>query len=485
MVIGRRIAYNVIVNVIAKAGSTVLALVAIGMITRYLGPSGFGDYATIMAFFALAAALADFGLYQVMTREIGRSEDAAQEQRIVERIFTLRLLLSSAVTLGTVAVVQWLPYTPSVRAGIILIAVAFFFSSSYSLLNGVFQKHLRMDLVVVTEFIGKALQVAWIWGVMVLDGGFLWVVASVIAAMLFDFVAVLTLARRYVTPRIVTDVPFWRDFLSHSYPMGIAAIVTFLYFKADTLILAHLQDAAAVGIYNGAYKIMENLIFFPSMVMGLMLPILARTIFTDRNQFTVYADKTLKVFLIIIVPIVIGVLFEAEAIMRVVGGEAFVASAPVLRLLIWALFFIFFGQFFTILLLTGKLQKLLLGILSVIAVANIAANVLLIPLFSYIGAAWVSVGTEAAVVAACAVAGILRLDYRPHIPQFWRIIVAGGLMTVALLWLSHLPLAATILGSGVVYAAALWLTRAVGADEIRGIIARRAAADGSTASGIL
>ena len=41
MVIARKIAYNVVVSTAAKALSTGLALVGIGLITRYLGAEGF------------------------------------------------------------------------------------------------------------------------------------------------------------------------------------------------------------------------------------------------------------------------------------------------------------------------------------------------------------------------------------------------------------------------------------------------------------
>lgn len=472
MSIGHRLAYNVVVNVIAKVGSTVLALVAIGMVTRYLGTTGFGTYATALAYFALFMAIADFGLYQIMTREIGHVTDSRNEQRIVERVFTMRLAISGTVAAIAVSAAVLLGPDSQTRTAIVLVALAFFLSSSYALFNGVFQKHLRMDLVVITEFAGKIVQVMWIYAAIRTDAGLTWIVASVAAAMAFDLAVILLLVRRFVRPRIVPDTAFARSFLRQSYPMGIAAVITFLYFKADTLLLAHLQSAEAVGIYNGAYKIMENLIFFPSMVMGLMLPILSRTIDTDRALFDNYASKTLKVFLVIIVPIVVGVLFTADDIMRVVGGEAFVVSAPVLRTLVIALFFIFFGQFFTILLLTGNLQKLLLQVLAVCAAVNIVSNLVLIPRFSHMGAAAVSVITEALVVILCASVGARRLGYIPHIPQFWRIATSGALLALVLVAVGPRDIFVIIPIAVGVYAGALWLTSAIGIDEVRSMIRR-------------
>ncbi|HHH12316.1 MAG TPA: hypothetical protein ENJ77_00375, partial [Candidatus Moranbacteria bacterium] len=138
MPIGRKIAYNVVVNTGAKIASTALSLVGIGLLTRYLGQAGFGDYSVALTYFALFTALADFGLYQVMAREIGRR--GADEDFIVRRVFALRLLISALVGLGALVSVWFLPYGEATRTAIVLMALAFFFSSGYGLFNGVFQK---------------------------------------------------------------------------------------------------------------------------------------------------------------------------------------------------------------------------------------------------------------------------------------------------------------------------------------------------------
>ncbi len=473
MALGRKLAYNVAVNVVMKVASTALALIGIGLMTRYLGTAGFGAYATVLAFFALFVAFADFGLYQVTARNIGK-QSPKEEQHTIERIFTLRAIISLGILTIAALIVPFLPYEENIRFAIILIGIAFFFSSGYGLLNGVFQKHLRMDLVVITEFFGKVLQVGWIAGVMYFDAGFTWLIAGVLVAMVFNFTVITFLVRRFVILRLVWDPPYWRAFLAQSLPMGIAAIITFFYFKVDMLLLSFLKDDTAVGIYGAAYKIMENLIFFPAMVMGLMLPILSRALASDRAQFDVFANKTLKVFSVIILPIVVGILFRADDIMRVVGGADFDfhASATVLRMTAFALFFIFFGQFFTILLLVGNLQKRLMVALAFCAIFNVTGNWLLIPHFSYNAAAAMSVATEALVVFLSALLVARHIHYIPRIPQILRITVATGAMGILLFITQGIGLFSAIAIAGVTYVTALWATRAISISELRSIFAK-------------
>ena len=59
----RKIAHNTIIQIIGKGISTVIGVIVIAMLTRYLGQSGFGQYTTIMAFLQFFGVLVDMGLY--------------------------------------------------------------------------------------------------------------------------------------------------------------------------------------------------------------------------------------------------------------------------------------------------------------------------------------------------------------------------------------------------------------------------------------
>lgn len=240
----------------------------------------------------------------------------------------------------------------------------------------------------------------------------------------------------------------------------------------DTIILSVLQSSAHVGIYNVAYKIMENLIFFPAMLAGLILPILSRFIFTDRQQFEDIANKTFKVFLIIIAPIIIGTFFLAPDIIRIVSGGDFQESVLVLRILIFALGFIFFGHFFTMILVVGNAQKKLMQILLIAAAFNITLNMFLITRYSYIGAAVSSVATEMMVVFLTAFLVRKYIKYIPSFSQIGSILISSLLMGAVLFLLEPYSFfLAGFLGVAT-YFAFLWITKAVAADEIVSLFSR-------------
>lgn len=465
MVLARKIAYNVVLNSSLKVFSTVaLSLFSIRLITEYLGQEGFGKYATVLAFFAFFTAIADLGLGSVTAREISRK--GADEGKILGNVIALRLFSSIGILLLAPIILWFFDYSADVKIGIGIAALATVFSTLSFVLNGIFQKNLAMDRVAMIEFLGKLLQVGLIVLIVRQDYGFLAIACTLIASLSFNALAALTLSRRYATFRLQFDFPFWKRFLRESFPMGVTAIITFAYFKMDTILLSVLQSNAQVGIYNVAYKIMENLIFFPAMLSGLILPLLSRFIFTERKRFEEIADKTFKVFSIIIVPIIIGTWFLAYDIIAIVAGPEFEASAPVLRILIFSLGCIFFGSYLTMLLVVSNLQKKLMQVLVFVAIFNIGLNLFLIPRYSYVGSAFTALMTEGLVVL---LTGILVYRYVHYVPSFEnikRILFSGAVMGGVLYFLAPYSfLLSGVAGAGA-YLLMLWLTRAISPDEV-------------------
>lgn len=471
MAVARKIAYNVLFNVVAKILSTVLALVGIGFITRYLGKEGFGDYSTVLAYFAFFGAIADLGLYSITAREISRPN--ANEEKILGNVFALRIITSAAIFLLTPIFVYFLPYSHEVKSGIILVAASFVFSSSYLVLNGVFQKNLAMDKVALAEVFGKIIQITIIILAVQKNLGFDAIIFSILAAMVFNFLVVFTLVRKFIKISLQFDFDYWKKFLREALPMGVSSIIIFVYFKIDTILLSVLKTNAEVGIYNAAYKVIENITFFPAMITGLVFPMISRHIFSDKKEFEHIANETAKVFMILIVPIIIGTLFLSEGIIGLIGGSAFYQSANTLRILVFALAFIFFGGFFNNILIAANLQKKLMYSLAFCAAFNVIANLIFIPLYSYTGSAIISVLTEMLVVVFSFYLTIKHTSYIPAIKNLMRILLSGAGMALFLFLFSASNFFLLALGSALVYVLFLWITRTITVKEITSIIAAK------------
>jgi O-antigen/teichoic acid export membrane protein len=471
MAVARKIAYNVAVSSISKVLSTILALVSIAFITRYLGKEGFGNYATVLAFLSFFASVADLGLYSISTREI--SKEGADEKKIMGNIFALRIASALGILILAPIIVSFFPYPREVKAGIIVVAVSFIFSSSYQVLNGIFQKNLAMDKVAIAELAGKVLQVAFVVLAVKMDWGFQWIIAALLLNMVVSFLIVYLWSKKYLRFKIQFDLNYWKSFLKESAPIGIASVITFAYFKMDTILLSVMKTSSDVGIYNAANKVLENITFFPAMIVGLIFPLMAKTVFTDRKSFLEISNKTFKVFIILIVPLIIGTLFLSDGIIRLIGGGGFAEAAAVLRVLAFSLALIFFGNFFNSVLIAGNLQKKLMLILGFAAIMNIVLNLVFIPKFSYFAAAYISVLTEFIVVAMGFYIVSKKLDYFPKAEKLPGIFVAGAAMASFLFLFKQKSFIFLLLASSLIYFFFLWLLKAIKTEEIKSLISKK------------
>lgn len=468
----RKIAYNVVFSASAKMAGTVLALVGIGFITRYLGKDGFGDYSTVLAFFFFFGALADLGLYTISTREISRP--GSNEQEILGNVFSIRVISSLLIVFISFLLIFFLPYSSPVKTGIVVAALSYVFSSGYSVLIGLFQKRLAMDKVAIGEFVGKVFQVGAIVAAVKYNLGFQMIIFTLLLNMIVSFAIVFLWSRRYIKFWPAFNLAVWKKFLRESYPVGISAIIVFAYFKLDTILLSVIKTSADVGIYNAAYKVLENISFFPAMFVGLVMPIMSRHIFHERKKFELVADNTFKVFLILAVPLFVGTIFLASGIIRLIGGAGFSESVPVLQLLAAAMAFIFFGNFFTNVIIAGNLQKKLMGILLACAIFNVSLNLILIPRLAYIGAAITSSLTEGLVVLFSFLVAWKNLNYLPSFSKFFPILISGAGMAAILYFFRSVNFFALAIAGLLVYGLLLWIFRAVSLDEVKSLVSKKA-----------
>ncbi|MAF20587.1 MAG: hypothetical protein CMI55_02810 [Parcubacteria group bacterium] len=453
--LSKKIAYNTVIAAGTRIVGLVLSLIIIGFITRHLGQVGFGYYATVLAFLYFFTVLADLGLYSICVRDISRPK--ADEKKIVSNVFTLRLFAGLFIFGLAPLVVYFLPYPDQVKIGVLIGTVGFWFLSNQQVLMGVFQKYLRMDKVAIAEFLGRVVHLGLVAFFIWQGKGFLFIVSASVGGALVIFGLVLVFSQKYIPISFQFDFSFWRSLLKKSLPLGLAAIFVLLYFKLDIIMLSLMKPPADVGVYNLAYKILESLLFFPAMFVGLVMPLMSKYAFSVRKKFEEITQKALDILLIFIAPMVIGTFFLSPKIIVLIAGPEFILSAGVLNILIIATGIIFLGVLFSNMIISLEKQKSLTYIYGIGAIVNLIANFIFIPRYSYYGAAGTTVLTELIVTVLMIVVLYQTLKIVPVFDSLIKYILAGLTMALPLYFLGNWNL--FILGplAILVYFAALYL----------------------------
>ena len=466
--LAKKIAANTIISAATRVVGTLLALLTIGLITRYLTKTEWGEYSIVLTFGGIFAVLADMGLYQLMVREISRPD--SDEKRIVSNIFSLRLLSGLFIFAAAPLVSLLFPYSSQARLGIALGMIGFWFLADSQVTMGLFQKYLQMNKVAMAELIGRVVQLALVWIFIKLGYSFLFLVSALSVSGLVNFVLIFWWARKYCCLSLSFDWPYWKNILAQSYPLAIASVLVMIYFSSDSLFLSVLKPSADVGIYRLSYKILESLIFFPAMFVGLIMPLLSNSAQSDRAKFKSIFQRGSDVLMIFAVPLVLGTFILSPAIINLLGGGQYSESAPIFNILIIAVGVIFFGTLFSYVLIALEKQKTLLWISAVGAIFNVAANLILIPRYSYYAAAATTVLTEVLVAILMAAAIYRFFHWLPSFKIIFKCLLASLIMMGALWLLRDYNVGLLFIAALAVYFLALYLLRGFSRAEILDIL---------------
>lgn len=467
----QRIAYNAIFSSVARVLQMIIGLVIIKLTTNYLGLAGFGDYGTVMAFVYIFSVLADFGLYSIVVREI--AEKDADEEQVINNAFTIRMVLGALVMSSAFLFSFLLPYSYEVRFGILVASFGYWIFNAIQVMMGLFQKHLAMDKVSVAEFLGRLAQFVTIILCVQYNLGFYGILSALFVGGVFNLFFVFLFSKKFIKLRFAFDFSIWKDLIIKAFPLAISAIMVLIYFKLDTVLLSVMQESRDVGIYSLAYRVMETLIFFPSMIVGLTMPLMSRFAFEDREKFKSIVQRTLNFLLIAIVPVVMGIFVVAEKLIYLLSKPEFFDSIAVLRILAVALGLIFLGALFSNVIIALKKQHHLAYIYFVGAVFNVVANLIFIPEYSYFGAAWTTLATEFLVTVLMLLVIYKEAKFLPSFQSLFPCFIAGLAMVSVLNSLYSINIFYLVALGAVVYGVVIYVIGGVAKEDMSKLLQKR------------
>ncbi len=468
MSLTRRVAQNTIVQIVGKIVSTILGVVAIGMMTRMLGQDGFGAYTTIIAFLQFFGILVDFGL--TITTMSMIAAPGADERRVLGNLMTFRLITATLFLALAPLTALFFPYSEEIKWGIALNTLSFLAVAVNQVLTGYFQKELRSHIIALAEIAGRIVLIALLTIAFIQNRTLLFIISAVVAGAWTNAIIALLFARSRVYFTFAWDVDIWRKIIHISWPIALSIFFNLIYLKADTIILSLFRTQSEVGLYGAPYRVLETLATFPFLFVGIVFPIFtAAYLAGDHERLQRTFQKTFDALAILALPMIAGTLVLAKPIMILVAGDEFATSGPLLQILIIATGFIFFGTLFGHLIVVAQAQKRMIIGYATTACIALAGYIAFIPLYSYWAAAWMTVIAEGTILLLTAFVALRTLHLSPQFSVFVRAGAASIAMAL-LLSLLHMHVLILILIGAIFYCIFLFLFRGVSKELLREII---------------
>ncbi len=390
----RRAAHNALWLLLSQGGVRLLSFVVGTLLARSLGAADFGTYAFVMTYTSYFGILADAGLGRFLIRDVARDHAAARAY--VGQIAALRLALAVAAYVLMLLLALATRSTPERLVAIAVAGASLFTGAVAGTLASVFTAREEMHISSLFTLLASVATALFVLAALVAGGGLLDAVTAVTLANLPPLLfLVATWYRREPLPRLRASLPFWWRALRGSYAYALLGVLGVVYFRIDSLMLTWMRGPEANGIYQAAYRLLDAVTDAPGVIVAAMFPALARLHVRSRADLRRAYVTVLVVLTLLGLPVMLLLLAFAGPIVRLLYGAEYAHSAAVLRLLAVAVFLIFVDTANTMLLYSGdELGKVLVLSLGTTA-ANVLLNLILIPRYSYNGAAVATIASTA------------------------------------------------------------------------------------------
>jgi O-antigen/teichoic acid export membrane protein len=387
-----------------------LQFVTLAVLASYLEPAGLGVLTFGMAVAALFRLIPNFGLVPVLTREVAQRPE--QEPALVPNVIYIRALLGLVAYALLALAMLVLDFgsgneRAALIAGVVLLVV-------FDVFRSTLEVRLRLRWIAVADTIEAALTLAGAVALAAAEAGvesFLWLYVALKA---LNAGIVMVAASRMVGFRWGLRTSLWRPLIAAAVPLGVAGVFMALYYRLDVVLLAWLKPAADVGQYGVAYRFLDAFAVLPTITMTVLAPVFSRSFVEGgeglRRRFR-QSTHLLSVAAVYIA--VVGGATVWRVLPELPGFAEYDGGGVALSIMCPAAALILLGTVVQGTLISGHLQGLLLRIAAIGLAVNVALNLILIPLFTYVGAAAATTATEAVLI------GLSQREARRRLGLSW------------------------------------------------------------------
>ena len=367
------------------------------LIARSLGPDAYGAFVTVVAMAALLGPFSGLGTANLFIKNVRSGKREASicwGNGILLTVLSGTLLsclgvgLSAVLHLKTVSLVV----TIVCVADLVLLKVTELAAFGFAAMDQMKQTSIQNVVVSLLRLGGIVALVVTVHPV-TLD---LWVFTYLFTTLLGTLYALVKGWQLWGRP--VVDLRALREDATEGVFFSVAGSATTIYNDIDKIMLSRLADLAATGVYGAAYRVIDVTMTPVRSLAAAAYPHFFRKGVGGMAQTYPYALSLIAKTSIYGALASAGLWLMAPILPHILGNQyrgvlpavRWLALIPLLRCL---------HSFMADALSGAGLQRIRTGIQVMVALVNIGLNVVILPRYSWRGAAWTSLGCDGLLVA--------------------------------------------------------------------------------------
>lgn len=388
-------------SIFANAASLMisrLAVAAMGwagtlLIVRHLSLADWGKFSFVFGLLGMMAVITNMANPRVIFGQLARDDGSLAGSYVLLRLALGLLAYVVALSFETVGHYPTVVLRATLIAGLVVVIANC--SSGYDV---IFQYRMQLSKVAVASVLGQAAQLGLTIVLALVHSS---LVIFTVPAVLCEVVA--SAWRLYRLPKhpalhYTFNWRHWMELIKLSIPLALGGALTVMYYSLDTVMLSKMQTFAAVGIYGIAYKFAGIVAVVGTGLSRALLPVLVRYWPEEAEHFRAVLRRTTRLLLVLGALITFEFMIFATNAIGLLYGHHYVVGAGAARLVVASECVGFFETLAVTTLISVNRNKFFVVAALAGLLVNLGVNLLVIPRWSYMGAAWATLLTEVVVL---------------------------------------------------------------------------------------
>ena len=390
----------------------------------------------MLAVISILSKLVDFGIEPIAFRELSRDKN---NYHFFSASLNLRFLIYILLVVGFNIAAPFFSFTSrEILLSNILFTTIILSAKMVvvrELMATPFKVNLKMHYPMLFSILDNLILLAMIFLIPFVSDPVLYFVIVYAVSNLPGFILSFYFLNKKFGYRYEVTFDKWGWLLKESFTLFGFAVLTSIFMQIDVVILNSFKGNVDVGIYSAGTRLTMPLSIIPGAIVTTVFPILVKRL-SDKESTEFITNLVIKLLYFISFVMAAVFTFESTSIVTLIFGNEFAKTAQSASILYWCQIFLFFGFYSLSVLLANNKQHYNFIYSGVQVVINLIFCFLLIPKYSYVGAAIAKL-IASFISFLFILFALNKFGFRPSIGRYrvlvWSIILSGILWVTSLL----------------------------------------------------
>ena len=388
---------------------SLLAFVIGSITARYLGPSNYGVIGYAQSIVTFVVPIMQLGLTAILVQELVQNPD--DEGKILGTAHLMSMISAIVCMIGVVSFAVLFNAGETETIIVCALYSLVLLCQSFELIQYWFQAKYLAKYSSTMMLVAYVLVSGYKIFLLVSQKSVYWFAVSYALDYLLIAFGLHFIYRKMGGQGLRFSSHYARALLSKGKYYIVSGLMVTVFAQTDRIMLKQMIDETATGFYTAATTCAGLASFFFTAVIDSMRPMVVESKAVSQEK---YEKSVVQLYSVIIYSALfysLCIFLVAPFIVRIVYGDSYLPTVPILRVIVWYSAFSVYGGAKNIWMLVEEKQKYLLVLNMGGAAINVMLNFALIPYSGAVGAAAASLVTQ---ICTNVIFGFLIKELRPN-----------------------------------------------------------------------